>query len=141
MDQNIINLEHEIAMIIGKDNGNTVHFTRYQDYQFQPKGNSAANKLVYTVSAYTVNHISRETFLLKAATANTEEKALLEILAYVKSMKNMNTFTFVWAKKGSIERTTSYFFCENIMDAVKKFFTDKDVSDYIIYETKLNPIA
>lgn len=130
MDNKILQLEHDISSFINKDNGATVHF----EYNVE----SFAS---ITVSAYTISPNSKEIFLLKTVRTNTKELALEEILEYVKNQKGLNSFTVIWAKKPGINSQTSYFYCHDVVDVVKKFFAKKELSDYIIYEIKLNPIA
>ena len=133
MDSAILKLEHDISTFIGTDNGCTVHF----EYL------SRSLETEHTVSAYTVNPKSGETFLLKSANALTKELALKQILEYVKNQKGLSSFTVKWYKKGTDALTvqTSYFFCHDILDVVEKFFAGKNPEDYIVYEIKLNPMA
>lgn len=129
MNDNILKLEHDIASFINKDNGATVHF----DYGISQE--------VFVVSAFTVNPETKETFLLKKAINIRKELALEEILEYVKAQKGLSNFTVIWAKAGTTKMETSYFYCHDVVDVIKKFFEKKEVVDYVIYEIKLNPIA
>ncbi len=130
MDNKILQLEHDISSFIKKDNGATVHFEYSRD--------SFASD---TVSAYTINENNKEVFLLKTVRTQSRELALEEILDYVKSQKGLSSFTVIWAKAGTSNMETSYFYCHDVTDVIKKFFSKKEVADYVVYEIKLNPIA
>lgn len=130
MNNKILQLEHDISSFISKDNGATVHFEYSKD--------SFASE---TASAYTVNPETKEVFLLKTVRTNSKELALEEILEYVKNQKSMNSFTVIWKKIPSEKTETSYFYCHDVTDVIKKFFAKKNLADYIVYEIKLNPIS
>lgn len=130
MDNKILQLEHDIASFINKDNGATVHF----EY-------SVESFASVTASAYTVNPNSKEVFLLKTVRTNTKELALEEILEYVKNQKGTNSFTVIWSKVNEAKTYTSYFLCHDVIDVVKKFYHKKNSADYVVYEIKLNPIS
>lgn len=148
IDNKIIELEDKISRIVYEDNKRTVHFD-YKTLQYeisvnriesgQPQFSPVDKKQVI---AYTYNPNNSETFILKISTAETYELALKDILKYVEDhKKTMNSFTVIWSKKGSTSTQKSYFYCEDAMEAMTKFFTGKLKSEYIIYELKLNPIA
>lgn len=141
MNADRIKLEHEISSFIGTDNGATVHF-EYDEYDSFKTSTSKE----WTVSAFTVNPKSGETFLLKECKANDELKALKAILNYVKEQKGMSSFTVEWSKviKGNTtdhKIHTSYFYCHDALDVMEKFFYNKKIDDYIVWSLKLNPIA
>jgi hypothetical protein len=140
MDNKIIQLEHDISSFITKDNGATVHF-EYEVLSLFKEASPIKSSATVTVLAYTVNPSNKEIFLLKSATSQTKEGALEEILEYVKSQKGMSSFTVKWSKSGISKMETSYFYCHDVTDVVKKFFAKKNLADYIVYEIKLNPIA
>jgi len=134
MDTVVLKLEHEISTFISLDNGCTVHF------EYDLKG--VPLNTHHIVSAYTVNPKSDETFLLKSATDYSKEKALKQILDYVKAQKGLNSFTVKWMKKDEIQTVnTSYFYCHDVIDVIEKFFYGKNSVDYIVYEIKLNPMS
>lgn len=135
MENKITQLENEIRHIIHSDNGCEVGF----EYSVEMDGFSD----VMQVLVYTTNPITQENFLLKKSTNNTKENCLEDVLQYIKTQKDLNSFTIIWNKKGSNELTKqeSYFYCHDIQDAINKFFTGKNVKDYIIYEVKMNARA
>lgn len=138
MDRTIVKLEHDISTFINKDNGATVHF-EYEYGWIESK--SETHIEAHTANVYTHNIKTGETFLLKSSYSITKEKALEQILEYVKTMHGLSSFTVKWKKAGDNDVYTSYFYCHDVTDVVKKFFTGKDVIDYIIYEIKLNPLS
>jgi len=130
MDNKIIQLEHDISSFINKDNGATVHF----EY-------SVESFASVTASAFTINPNNKEAFLLKTVRTQSKELALEEILEYVKNQKGMSSFTVLWSKNRGEGMQTSYFYCHDVADVVKKFFAKKELSEYTVYEIKLNPIS
>jgi hypothetical protein len=138
LNKNVIELEHKISSSIRSDNGCYVHF----DY-------TPLSSIRITVSATTYNPVSKETFLLKSFIGEGEMEigvcdGLSKILKYVETHKKENhSFTIVWSKKREYpgSKTTSYFYCNDITDAIDKFFSGKEKEDYIIFEVKLNPIS
>lgn len=125
MDTKIIELEDQISNLIHKDNGRTVHF-EYLDGSM--------------VIAYTYNHQNRETFLLTKQVGFTYVEALERILQYVESnQKTYDSYTVIWTRKGRPERTTSYFYAEDVTDVINKFFEGKDKNLYRVYEIRMNP--
>ena len=125
MDCKIIELEDQIANLVHKDNGRTVHF-EYSEGSL--------------VTAYTYNHEIRETFLLTRAIGFSYNEALEKILEYVQSnQKNYNSYTIQWSRKGRPERNVSYFYCQDVIEVINKFFEGKDKNLYIVYEIKINP--
>lgn len=135
MDNVILKLEHDISTFISSDNKCTVHF------EYSIGKNPDKFLTDHTVSAYTVNPNSAETFLLKSETADTKEHALKKLLDYVKAQKGLNSFTVRWTKSGEAKPVVSYFYCHDVLDVVEKFFHGKNSVDYIVYEIKLNPSA
>ncbi len=145
----IIELEDRISKVVFNDNKRSVRFD-YKTLEYevsinrvesgQPEYRPVSKKQVF---AYTHNTENDETFILKIVTADTFESGLKEILQYVENhKKSMSSFTVKWAKKGNGSKSeSSYFYCEDMVEVMTKFFEGKDRADYIIYEVKLNPIA
>lgn len=142
MDKSIIALEDEISRAIMAENGCTAHFD-YEDekvYGKYVKGESSdlpKAKRVVTVITYNPN--TRETFLLKSVCEKTDEEGLEVISTYVKSHKiDYDSFTISWAKKGESKQSKSYFYCKDILEALEKFFFNKQREDYVIYSVNMN---
>jgi len=145
----IMEIEDKISKIIQKD-GNTVHFVKDWVEPYQGKIGNLANiqfeyKMRATVSAFTLNSVTKETFLLKEVTGTDHLECFNKILDYVEHTKeSMDTYTVHWSKKengrlGSYN--TSYFYCHHILEVMEKFFANKNVKDYVIYDVKLNPLS
>lgn len=142
----IAELEDSISKIIFNDNKSVVRFDyKTLSNKFIPKhGGKTYSFNKKQVIAYTTNHNTGETFVLKVATGDSYEEALKDILYYVEShKKEMNSYTVIWRKKGNTntQHEKSYFYCENALEVLNKFFEGKDIAEYTIYELKLNPIA
>ena len=146
----IMTIEDKIAKLIQKE-GNTIHFEKEW---IEPTFSGSIGQLAHLsfeykqrakVSAFTLNSITQETFLLKEVIGETHLECLTKILEYVEHTKEtMNSFTIHWSKKengGLGSYNTSYFYCHHILEAMDKFFLNKDVRDYVIYDVKLNPIS
>jgi len=145
----IMEIEDKIAKIIQKE-GNTVHFVKDWVEPYQGRIGELSNiqfeyKMRAKVSAFTLNSVTKETFLLKEVTCETHLECFNKILDYVEHTKeSMNSFTVHWSKKenGTLgSYNTSYFYCHHILEVMDKFFANKDVKDYVIYDVKLNPLS
>jgi len=145
----IMEIEDKIAKIIQKE-GNTVHFVKDWVEPYQGRIGELSNiqfeyKMRAKVSAFTLNSVTKETFLLKEVTGETHLECFNKILDYVEHTKeSMNSFTVHWSKKenGTLgSYNTSYFYCHHILEVMDKFFANKDVKDYVIYDVKLNPLS
>lgn len=141
MQADIIKLEDKITSII-KTDGKTVHF----DYSDNKTESFFSNQSVnYTVSAYTFNSKSGETFLLKTVVAKSPIQALEAILDYVtRTNESSSSYTVEWCKKenGRLGKyNISYFYCKNPKEVLDKFYSGKNEDDYEIFLLKLNPIA
>lgn len=153
MEQTKIIFEDEISRILLSDNGCTAHFEYKHDYigyknlDGQPSGKSKEGAIIKSgdpilriVTVLTYNPKTKETFLLKTVTAKTDEEGLQLILAYAKNHKtDYDSFTVVWAKKSETKQEKSYFYCKDLLEALEKFYHNKNREDYVVYETKMNP--
>jgi len=139
MNESVLQLESEIASYVNTDNKSncTIHF----EYGTETESKGTFNNPVHVASAFTVNPVSRETFLLKQEEGKTKEAALKKILEYVKNKLGQSSFTVLWMKKGDAKMNTSYFYCHDVLDVVEKFFHGKNIPDYTVHEIRLNPIA
>lgn len=137
METKIFQLESLISDHIMKDNGCHTHF----DYVKNPlNGNFKSLRVT------TYNPKKDEKFLLKSIEAKDEIEALSIILEWVKTHTMSDTefsHTILWAKRGetSVKTYISHFYAKDALDALLKFYHDKDRSGYIIYEVKINPIS
>jgi len=139
MQTEILQLEDAISKLASIE-GKTVHFDKKCYKEFVDEED------LYSVSAYTYNSLTKETFLLKKVLAKQSYKICLEdILDYVINSKvTVNSYTVEWSllKNGRMgPYNTSYFYCKNTVEVNDKFFHNKNVDDYVIHLIKLNPIA
>ena len=142
-------LEQEISKLIQEDNKTVTFNYDWVQVPSQSIGQLAhiTNPFAHRaeVTAFTTNNLTKETFLLKSVISDTHVEGLQKILNYiVKESQTMSTFTVHWSKKenGQVGAyNTSYFICHDILEVMDKFFTDKSVKDYVIYDVKLNPIS
>ena len=143
-------LEAKISSLLKSEDKSIYFEYTWEESSNLPNVGSLANinfevKQFAVVTAYTVNLKMAETFLLKRVVDKDHLSALQSIYEYVASNKEtMNSFTVMWSKKekGVLGSTNkSYFYCHDIKEVIEKFFTNKSVKDYVIYEIKLNPIS
>lgn len=128
--EKILELEDKINSIVFKDNGRICHFS------YNREGDK------FLVSAMTYNSNNRESFLLKKMKGNSYEECLSLILDYIiKSRKTMKSYTVNWFRKGKFENNISYFYCNDIIEVLEKFYEGKDKLLYEILEIKMNPIS
>src|SRR5687767_8602920 len=132
----IIELEDKISEIVFNDNKRNVHFdykTLEYDVSFSVVESAGVEYKPVSkkqVIAYTNNKANGETFILKIVTCESFELGLRDILTYVENhKKTMNSFTVKWMKKNTQKIENSYFYCEDILEVVTKFFDGKDKSD------------
>ena len=141
MNENKI-IEEKIKLII-EEEGNKVSF-KY-DWINPPSSIQFEYKMLAEVKAFTHNTQTGETFLLKSVSADTHIQCLVKILEYLEhTKKSMNTYTVNWSRveNGSLGTyNTSYFYCHDVIEVVNKFFSGKNIRDYIIYEIKLNQLS
>lgn len=143
MNDRVIELESEISTIIKSDNGCETHFEYSDNY---PGSNKARE---VSVSVITYNPITKANFLLcqlwGKRSKHSKIFALEKALKYVKKhKKDYYTHTITWYNKGNKETTgthTSYFVAENPLEALEKFYYEKDPDDYIVFSVILNPIS
>jgi hypothetical protein len=136
MEDTKIGLEDEISRMIMAENGCTAHFEYEHD-----KLNTEIFKNTHTITVTTYNPKSKETFLLKSVTANDYVEGLMKISEYVRNHKiDYDSFTVTWSKKGdSHTRPLAYFYCKDALEALEKFYFNKERDEYIIYDVKMNP--
>jgi hypothetical protein len=132
-----IELEDEISRAIMAENGCTAHFEYVNDDKGVKKFHFQNPRII---TVMTFNPKTRETFLLKEVKAKTDEEGLTQISEYVKGHKiDYDSFTVIWVKKGNSKQALSYFFCKDALEALEKFFFNKDREEYIIYSVTMSP--
>lgn len=137
METTKIALEDEISRAIMAENGCTAHF-QYTDDTKHFK--TFFNQSPRTITVMTYNPKTKETFLLKEVNAKTDEEGLVQIAEYVKTHKvDYDSFTVLWTKKGDTKQSSSYFYCKDALEALEKFFFNKEREDYVIYSVTMSP--
>lgn len=142
-------LEREIREILTQDGKDVTFQHDWIDIPTNSVGNlidirGSISFKQLNVLAFTQNLETGEKFLLKSVVGDNMEECLTKILDFVKKSNPYNTFTVNWSKieNGRIgKQNTSFFYCHDMLEVTKKFFTGKSTKDYIIYEIKLNPIS
>lgn len=139
-DKTITQLEEEIKSIIFNDNGCTATF-EYNEIPNQY--NSLMTKKHTQVVVRTFNSSKDETFIMCVKKGASAHDALNEVINYLKLIKKSgSSYTVRWRKKGEhMPLQSSYFYCDNILQVVDRFFTDKNVDEYVVDEIKMNPIS
>jgi hypothetical protein len=136
METTKIALEDEISRAIMAENGCTAHFDYHEIIVGKLKDSSEYESKV-TVMTY--NPKTRETFLLKEVSAKSDDEGLMKVSEYVKSHKvDYDSFTVIWTKKGETKQSPSYFYCKDALEALEKFFFNKQREDYIIYSVTMS---
>lgn len=125
----ILEFEHEISELIRMDNG------CHASFRYSQQGDVILCKLV------TWNPTHRSTFLTHQCEAMSREEALYKMLMYVKDHIRGpdRSYTVTWRAKNSSKLVTSHFFAYDIYGLLDKFYYDKQKSQFIIYQIKLNP--
>lgn len=127
-------LENRIFNMILLSNNNTPHFNYKVNF----------DKGTITLELYTYNPLHNDNHFLHEVTADTPILCLDKMCEYMENhaviKKFMKPYTITWNKKGDDISHDSYYYeeCEN--NAVEKFFTGKEISDYE-FEVKLNPLS
>jgi len=129
-----IALEDEISRALMAENGCTAHF------EYKHVISDDRNKdYVHRVTVMTYNPKTAETFLLKEVFAKSNEDGLMNISEYVKNHKvDYDSFTILWIKKGESKQSLSYFYCKDALEALEKFYFNKERRDYVIYSVTMN---
>lgn len=120
-----LSLEDEIRKILNFDN-TEVYF----------------EDLESTVIAYTINPVHKQKFAFCYGQGEDRVECLQQILEYSKAyLKENQTFEIEWMEKGKVGTTVSWFAGHNILDVLSKFFYDKPVENFTIFNVKLRPVA
>lgn len=127
-----------------------VEIARYQKEIIQRLGLPSENVVfdfnqtegVVTLNLITVNPRHEQSFLFHSVKAVDKVEALQKMQKYVNSQqKDENTYTVQWRKAGDSELHTSYFRAKNMYDALDKFYYNRDITSYTIFNLALNPVA
>ena len=90
----------------------------------------------------TFNPRHNQSFLFHSVKAIDKTEALEKVLEYIKThFREEETYTIQWLKLGEQDLHTSYFRAKNIYEVLDKFYFERDVNSYRIYNISLNPIS
>lgn len=138
MNKRIFKIEQEIMDIVKKDNNRSVHF----EYTKEVTDNTGKIVVPCRVSAWTYNDLNGESFLLKSSEGDEYEDCLSNILIWLQySLKEKDPYTVTWKKVGVDGMNKSYFYCNDVVEVVEKFFKGKEISEYQIFNIELMPIS
>lgn len=97
---------------------------------------------VINLDLITFNPRHNQSFLFHSVKAIDKKEALEKLLDYTKSnFRKEESYTLQWVKIGEQNLHTSYFRAKNIYDVLDKFYYERDVNSYRIYNISLNPIS
>lgn len=100
------------------------------------------NKKITTLNLITINPRHEQSFLFHSVKAVDKIEALQKMQKYVNAQqKDENTYTIQWRKVGDSQLHTSYFRAKNMYDALDKFYYNRDIASYTIFNLALNPVA
>ncbi|MCU0327404.1 MAG: hypothetical protein MUE53_00265 [Chitinophagales bacterium] len=106
------------------------------NFEFFEKGN------IVELNLYTKNPLHQNTFLFHSLIAVNKQEALEKMLGYIQTNFNLElVYTIEWAEASSSQRFKSFFRGRNIVEIIDKFFYNRQVNSYTIYQIVLNPIA
>lgn len=132
MNDNSLSLEamqSEIATILGLADDQLV-------YSFKE-----VDGIIY-LDLITFNPRHHQSFLFHSVKAIDKKEALQKMLDYTQThFRKEDTYTLQWVKVGEQSLHTSYFRAKNIYDVLDKFYYERDVNSYRIYNISLNPLS
>jgi len=122
-------LEEEIGSILGLEKDQLVFSYKQVDG-------------VINLDLITFNPRHNQSFLFHSVKAIDKKEALEKLLDYTKSnFRKEESYTLQWVKIGEPNLHTSYFRAKNIYEVLDKFYYERDVNSYRIYNISLNPIS
>ncbi len=125
----IARLQAEIAAYMGMSQDHLI-------FSFKQKDN------VIKLDLITINPKHDQSFLFHSTRAVDKVEALKKMLDYIQiHHKNEDTYTIQWVKIGDVQLHTSFFRAKNIYEVLDKFYYERDLNSYRIYNVGLNPIS
>lgn len=127
-----LEMEAEIAKILNMK----PEYLKYEHIKKQPDK-------PYTINLSTESPNGHKTkFLFHSASGNTYDEAMIALYEYVtKHMKNQDTYEIRWHNPVEKLIECSWFRASDIMEALHKFYHDKEIGEYKVYEVTLKPYA
>ena len=132
--QNKCVLEKKIFNIVHKDNKSFCHF----NYE---KISSTHYKLVILTS----NEKHNELFIFYVSEQKpTQLECLQDAYKFISEIQNKKneylTYEVEWSKKGG-NRIISHFYGKDFLEIIDKFFSNKEINEYVIWRISLMPIS
>ena len=125
----IAKLQSEIASYLGLSQDHLIFSFKQKDQ-------------VIILDLITINPKHDQSFLFHTTKAVDKIEALKKMMDYLKvHYKNEETYTIQWIKIGEDQLHTSYFRAKNIYEILDKFYYERDLNSYRIYNIGLNPIS
>lgn len=126
---NIAKLQKDIAQKLGLSTENVI---------FDFSSIDGVTKL----DLITINPRHEQSFLYHTEKGIDKVETLEKMLKYVLiNNKEKNHYTVQWTKNGESELHTSYFRAKNIYEALDKFYYNRELNTYVIFNVTLNPVA
>lgn len=126
---NIAKLQKDIAQKLGLSTENVI---------FDFSSIDGVTKL----DLITINPRHEQSFLYHTEKGIDKVETLEKMLKYVLiNNKEKNHYTVQWTKNGESELHTSYFRAKNIYEALDKFYYNRELNTYVIFNITLNPVA
>ncbi|MBL7790654.1 MAG: hypothetical protein JNL75_12565 [Chitinophagales bacterium] len=90
----------------------------------------------------TFNSRHSQSFLFHTVKALDKIEAASKALEYIqKHYQKEDSYTLQWIKIGEQNLHTSYFRAKNLYEVLDKFYYERDVNSYRIYNVSLNPMS
>ena len=125
----IARIQKEIAEKLGLDSNKVI-------FDF------SINEGVTKLNLITVSPRHEQSFLFHTVKAIDKIEALQKMLSYVNAQRDdENTYTIQWCKVNERDLHTSYFRAKSMYDALDKFYFNRDITSYTIFNITLNPVA
>ncbi len=143
MDIKVLELEESIRKTISQDNGRIAIFEYEQGTpKFKPGGireeTIYIERIVLTVSTF--NEKTKEvTVMYKTDPGIDKVVCLAEVSHYLEVIKpTISPYTMTWKKKGNAEESTkSFFYCNDMVEVLDKFFATRKREEYVIFSLEM----
>lgn len=144
MDITVIELEDKIRKILAEDNGRVAIFEYDEDDTPEIlRAEFDARQVSLKVSTF--NNANKEVHVMYTTKEQHTNKAacLAEVVKYLEVIKpTLSPYTLIWAKKGEGGSSTkSYYYCNDALEVLEKFFANKKREEYVVYSLDMKGYA
>ncbi len=144
MDITVIELEDKIRKILAEDNGRVAIFEYDEDNMPEfMRAEKDPHCIALTVSTF--NGVTKEVHIMYTTKEQHTNKVacLAEVVKYLEVIKpTLSPYTLVWAKKGEGGSSTkSYYYCNDALEVLEKFFANKKREEYVVYSLDMKGYA